>query len=287
MSRLVVNQEVIESVLIDEAFQRIKAQAEQNLRVSCCEMDDQFYQQAEEEVVDGILIAQEADRRFSTFPEEVLKERLQETMQSYRDHGATWEFLESQMEMLREECIANLRMESLTEEVSREAKVWTEEDIRSYYESHLDDYRQTSETHALHLMKEIRNHESPEGLYREMVLLRKRFLQGESFEETAPNETEHPDGEFDLGWLPLTEANSVVESILFSLEEGEVGPVFFHDAAFHLFKVIGKEAGELADFDEIKDEIKDRMETERQLNALKFLAKELRQKATIERKGKS
>ena len=64
-----VNGELIDPNLLEDAFARIKSEAEARLQVSCCERDPEFMAQAEEEVIDSVLIAQEAETRFPELPE--------------------------------------------------------------------------------------------------------------------------------------------------------------------------------------------------------------------------
>ena len=73
-----VNGELIDPNLIEETFSRIKAEAETRLQISCCERDPEFMKEAEEEVVDSIVIAQEAEIRYPKMPEDEVRERLEE-----------------------------------------------------------------------------------------------------------------------------------------------------------------------------------------------------------------
>ncbi|MEE3178297.1 MAG: hypothetical protein VX317_01335, partial [Verrucomicrobiota bacterium] len=106
-----VNGELIDPNLREEAFARIKSEAETRLQISCCERAPEFMAQAEDEVIDSVLIAQEAENRFPELPDTEIKARFEETLKEYRKHGASWDMLEAQREPLLDECEANLRME--------------------------------------------------------------------------------------------------------------------------------------------------------------------------------
>ena len=56
-----VNGELIDPNLLEDAFARIKSEAEARLQVSCCERDPEFMEQAEEEVIDSVLKSQPDD----------------------------------------------------------------------------------------------------------------------------------------------------------------------------------------------------------------------------------
>ena len=98
-----VNGELINPNLIEEAYARIKSEAELRAQVSCCEKDEEFSKAAEEEVVDSILIAQEAEKNLQDLDEGEVTKALEEMIQRYREHGASDEMLESEGANLREE----------------------------------------------------------------------------------------------------------------------------------------------------------------------------------------
>ena len=68
-----INGELIDPDLLQDAFARIKSEAEARLQVSCCERDPEFMEQAEEEVIDSVLIAQEAETRYPKIPADKIK----------------------------------------------------------------------------------------------------------------------------------------------------------------------------------------------------------------------
>lgn len=281
-----VNGELIDPNLIEETFARIKSEAEARLQVSCCERDDEFYAQAEDEVIDSILIAQEADQRFPEIAEDAIRARLEETFAAYRKHGASWDMLEAQRAQLRDECTANLRMESLLDDVLTDVPTLGDDDFRKYYEDHRDDYRSKPEVHCLHLIKLLEPDDQPVPpmeLLQHMKALREEILSGGDFLEIARRETDKEDREVDLGWIPLDRPTNPFESILFTLQDGEVSPVVCYEHAYHLVKIAAVKPAAAPPYDELAEEIRQRAETDRRRTALQKLARSLRENATIAR----
>ena len=281
-----INGELVDPNLVEETFSRIKSEAEARLQVSCCERDEEFMTEAEEEVIDSILIAQEADRRQPEIPADQLKDRLEATIKLYRKHGASWDMLEAQRPQLRDECVANLRMESLLDAVLADVPELTDEDVRKYYSANVDDYRCKPEVRCLHLVKLLEPDDqpvSPMDLLEKMISLREEVLGDADFAEVAKRETDKHDKEIDLGWIPLDRPSNPFESILFSLREDEVSPVLCYEHAYHLIKVTGIKPSEAPPFEELEKEIRERAENERRRTALKQLAATLRKDATVER----
>ncbi|YCM42972.1 peptidylprolyl isomerase [Verrucomicrobiaceae bacterium 227] len=278
-----VNGELVDPELVEETFSRIKAEAEQRLQISCCERDPEFYEQAEEEVGDSILIAQEAEKRFAEIPEEEIKPQLKEMIDTYRSHGASWEMLEAQRDMMRHEIAASMRMDKLISDILDGDEKVSEEEVEAFYQEFLDDYRSPAEACSLHLMKTLNENTTPIEVFNLMCKLREEVLDGGDFEEIAKRETEKSTGELDLGWIPLDRPTNPFEATLFSMREGEVSPVIVYEHALHLIKVTGRKEEHLVPKDEIHEELAHRALARKKRLALQALAKGLRKTAVIEK----
>ena len=277
-----VNGELINPNLLEEAFSRIKSEAEMRTQMSCCERDDEFSKAAEEEVVDSILIAQEAEKNQQELDENEVNQRLEEAIQLYREHGASLDMLEAERDNIRDEVMANLRMECFVGEHLPEVALPDDAELASYYKSRSKEYRSLPEVRCLHLIKMTDGHQDQRALLDEMIALRERLLGGEDFAVLAEAETEKPSQEVDLGWVPLDRPTNPFETILFSLQEGEVSPVLSYEHALHLVKMVERRGGEVPAMEEVAEELRNRFVVEKKQEALRQLAEELRKKATIE-----
>jgi len=278
-----VNGELVNPELIEESFSRIKTEAEQRLQVSCCERDPEFQAQAEEEVADSILIAQEAEKRYPEIPEDEIKPQLKKTIDLYREHGASWEMLEQQRDMLRNEIAATLRMEKLIDSVMGDDNSVNEQEVEEFYQEFLGDYTSPAEASCLHIMKPLSEEVSPPDLYQNMCEVREEALGEIDFEELAKRETEKSTEEVDLGWIPFDRPTNPFEAVLFSLRDGEVSPVLVYEHALHLIKVTGKKEAHTKPLEEIREEIENRALARKKRNALQGLADGLRKDAVIEK----
>lgn len=282
-----VNGELVHPDLIEETFSRIKAAAEQETQGSCCERDPEFREQAENEVADSILIAQEAEKRHPEIPEEEVKPKLKELIDKYREHGATWEMLEAERDNLRYEISASLRMEKLIGELLGDDDQVTPDEAQAFYQEHESDYRVAAEARCLHLMKPHNGeaeHKSLPDLYQKMCEIREEALAEDAdFIEIAKRETEKSTNEIDLDWIDLDRPTNPFESILFSLREGEVSPVMTYEHAFHIIKVTGIKPGHLTPLEEVQKEVEDRALARKKRQALQALSDRLRPEAKIER----
>ena len=278
-----VNGEWIDQELVEESFHRIKTSEEQRLEVSCCERDPEFYEQAEQEVADSILIAQEAEKRFPEIPEEEITPKLKEMIDTYRGHGASWDMLEAQRDMMRHEIAASMRMDKLIVDLLGEDDSVTEEEVRHFYREHLEEYRTPPEARSLHLMKPLHEKTTAEEVFSKMTALREKVLDGADFEELAKTETEKSTGEIDLGWIPLDRPANPFEATLFSMRSGEVSPVIVYEHAMHLIKVAERQEEKIVPFDEVREELENRALGHKRRDSLQKLAISLRETALIEK----
>lgn len=279
-----INGETADPGLIEDAFARFKAEAEMLSEVSCCERDEEFRTQAEEEVIDGILLAQEAEQKVPAPEADEVRTAFEQTLRQWREHGASWDLLDAQRESLRAEVISRLRMERFTEGLWSSLPELKEEDLREWYDEHRSRFRRAPAARALHLVRfpEAADHWDD---YAAILELRRRALDGEDFAELAKENTKKRGGEIDLGWVDQQRIFNPFEAMLFSLRVDEVSPVFFYEQALHLVKVVEAKEATVQPFEEVVEEIRETLERERRLKVLKELATGLRAKAVIEREG--
>ena len=112
---------------------------------------------------------------------------------------------------------------------------------------------------------------------------RGRAGAGAAREADAREHTGKRNGEIDLGWIEQQRIFNPFEAMLFSLREGEIGPVFFYEQALHLVKAVEIRPSVVQAFDEIAESIREEVEHARRLQMLKELAGKLRETAVIER----
>ena len=278
-----VNGELIDPNLLEDAFARIKSEAEARLQVSCCERDPEFMEQAEEEVIDSVLIAQEAEAQFPTLPDDEVKARLENTLKEYRKHGASWEMLEAQRDSLQDECEANLRMEKFLDGVLAGKTDVSDEDVQSYYKENEREFRTVAEVRVLHFMKSLEKHEDPVLLLEEMGQLRESLVDGADFDKIAKAETEKESGEIDLGWITFDRPSNPIESIMFTMRLAEVSPVIAYEHSYHILKIAEMKPSVVRPFEEVREDIVHRVEFEKRRSALRDFAASLREGATVEK----
>ncbi len=277
-----INGETVDPALIEDAFLRLKSEAEALSQVSCCERDAEFRARAEEEIIDGILLAQEAERSVPPPSAEETREAFEATLRRWREHGASWDLLDAQRDSLRDETVADLRMERFTASLWRELPPLTDDDLRTWYLDHAARFRKAPAARVLHLVR-FPGGGDPWDDYAAMLDLRRRALDGEDFAALAREHTAKKSGETDLGWIELERPFNPFEAMLFSLREGEISPVFHYEQAYHLVQAVEIRPASVQPFEEVAETVRAELETARRSSILQSLAARLRENAVIER----
>jgi hypothetical protein len=275
-----VNGETVDPDLIDEAFHRIKSGAEAATEISCCERDEEFRRQAEAEVIEGVLLAQEAEKRVPDPPAAEVREALEDSLREWRKHGASWDLLEARRDQLRDETVARLRMEKFAAQVWGDLPDPDESALRAWFAENPDRFRKRARARVRHLVR-FPDHD-PQGEYRLLLSLRERALGGEDFAALADGHTAREDKATDLGWIEHERLLNGFETMLFSLREGEVSPVFFYEQCLHLVRIEKLEPEHVPAFEEIGEAVREACLADQRREALHQLALELRKTARIE-----
>lgn len=136
-----------------------------------------------------------------------------------------------------------------------------DEEAQIYFDENPDEFRGPDERHARHILVPFSEDEAKAAELAES--LRQRLLAGESFAElaaqySADSGTAGSGG--DLGWLGAGDAPATeFEDTLFVLAESEISAPVRTEYGFHLIKLDGTRAGDVLDFDEVKEQLLTRL----------------------------
>ncbi len=281
---LIINGQRVDDAVLNAEFSQIKSYFESLGNVSCCERDPEFRSYAKENVVARVLLAQEAQRSMDVTPAEEVEAALEKLKE---DHGGEQRFLYSigatadQMDLVRRDLEADLRVKRMVDRLCAEGPEPSDDELRGYYESHLDFYKTAEEVRASHVLKSARGEKRHEA-YDELRQLRKRFQAGEDFEALAKQHSDKGDEHVDLGFFKRGELAEEFEVVAFSLDVGEISPVFASPFGYHLIKLTDRKPATPRPFEEVRGEVREHLLAERRQEKTRQLVKELQAKATVE-----
>lgn len=121
---------------------------------------------------------------------------------------------------------------------------------------------------------------------RKLEGLRKQIGSGASFAELARDHTQGPNAAQggDIGFLAKGQMIPAVEEAAFSLEPGSVSDVIEGPQGFFLIQVVDRQGGEAPPFDEVRQEIQNRIFAERREQAFNAWVEDLLDETNVERR---
>ena len=279
-----VNGEPIAPEWIEEEFSQIKSWHEQRSQLSCCERDDEFRAQARDNVIGRVLLNQAAEKEI---PDPTSEQIQAAVKQLHKDYGGEEAFLatmglnEGQKSFVDRQVVVNLKADQLIANFSKDLQHPEEDALLAYYREHSEPYTSESRVRALHIFKSLRQSEDKDQLFKECCKVRERLGSGEDFETIAREFSDKPAEEIDLGFFKRGELMDEFEFVAFSMQVGEVSPVFSSYHGFHLAKVLEIEPPVITPFEEVREAVLEAWMQEKRTLRIQEYIQALKSKADI------
>jgi hypothetical protein len=282
---LLINGERIDDAVLDSEFSGIKSYFESLGNVSCCERNDEFRGYARQNVIARVLLAQEALTKFPPVPSTQVDEAIDKLKE---EHGGEQRFYATigagpeQLDTIRRDVEMNLRVRNMLEQFAAKEAAPTDEELRAYYERNIDVYKTPEEVRASHILKAPSRGEQRQAAFTELRDVRTKLLAGAEFDELAKKHSDKADDHIDLGFFKRGELAEEFEFVAFSMNVGEISPVFASPFGFHLVKLTERKPATPKPFDEVREQVREHFLQDRQQELTRKLVEELQSKATIE-----
>jgi parvulin-like peptidyl-prolyl isomerase len=281
-----INGQRVDDALLGSEFANIKSYYESLGNVSCCERDPEFRRYARENVTARVLLTQEALRALGPLPEADVDAALEQLKEQ---HGGEMQFLAAfgattgDWPQIRRELEVELRTKRLVDDLcAADAAALDDAGMRAHYEAHLDRFMTAEEVRASHILKAPSRGEDRAAAYQQLRDVRQRLLAGADFEETAKAHSDKANDHIDLGFFKRGELAEEFEVVAFSLNVGEISPVFASPFGYHVVTVTERKPPVPRPFEEVRDEVRELLLAERRQERTRELVKKLEAAAVIE-----
>jgi len=249
--RQMVLQQLIEEKLIDHEAQKL------GIKVTAKEL---------EEAIDEI-------RRRNNLSPEGFKEALTK-------QGLKLDDVKKQMEK------QILRTKTIRMSVKMESK-GTEDELKSFYEKHMDQYRTSESFRPAHILFRIPKDATAEEILeikKKAQRVLEKIRQGQDFGEMAFLYSEDPSAKDrgELGYFKKGEVLPALEKEVVRLRIGEVGGIIRTEFGFHIIKLLDRKGGTPLPYEEVKQRVTaDYYQTEMEIALRQFFTL-LKAKSVIE-----
>ncbi len=188
--------------------------------------------------------------------EQVINKKLLllDAKKNLMEHNAEFK---AQFEKVKEEMLANFNVQKVIENITA-----TDEDAKEYYDSHKEQFQKGESVSASHILVDSEEKANE---------LKAKIESGEiSFEDAARENSSCPSSQNGGALGEFTRGQMVPEfdSAAFAMEAGELSDPVKTQFGYHLIKVTAKNGPSEIAFDEVKDQVKSMVLTEKRQKAL-------------------
>lgn len=282
---LIINGEQIDEEIIEGEFRQIKGHYERTLQVACCERDPEFRAKAKDNIASRVLLNQEAKKRIPVVDDADVTARLEKLIAEAGGESRFYMNIGMSVKdeaIVRENVANGARLDKLLGQVYAPEPQPTDDELRAYYEAHIDQFLTDEYVRASHITKNLSGAQSRAEVYDAMRGLRKRALAGEDFMKLAEENRLDDEQQIDLGWFKRGDFMEEFEAIAFSMNEGEISPVFTTQLGFHIARLDGRRPKAPIPFEEAKEAVRTRMLDNYRDQKFEAFLTELKGAATIE-----
>lgn len=236
-----VNGDCIDDEALDREMQNLKSSYEmQTGEMCCCSRDDEFRGHARDNLIARALIAQQAQSEIEPATEAELEQAWQALLEQHGGEDKLHQALSTtpeQVPQLRSELAQTLRVQKLLNRWTEPADEPSDEQLREFYQSHVDRYLEPQKLRASHIIKRVGHGEDRLAVHAQMCQWREQLLSGADFSALAREHSDRPEDAGDLGYFTRSEILEEFSSVAFSMHVGEISPVFLSPFGYHLLRV--------------------------------------------------
>lgn len=281
---LIVNGEKIEDSVIRQEVERLRPDYERVFSdQDPKEREAQLTDWSRENVIERVLINQEAKENGGKIPEDQvdsalakLKEQYEDKEQLYNDLGVKND------EDIKESLQMQMRVEQRLNEVCKDLPKPSQAAIQEYYEKNKERFKSGEQARVAHIVKYVNWQTDEETAHNAIKEAQDELKNGAAFEAVVEKHTDCADNGGDLGYVMKGQMVEEFEDVVFNLGDGEVSDVFRTRFGFHIAKVYNRKPAVVPELEEVKGEIVETLEKQMRGEAIDEFIDGLKNKAKIE-----
>lgn len=281
---IVVNGERIEDSAIRQEVERLRPDyervfADQDPK----EQEAQLLDWSKENVIERVLINQEAEKNGDKIPNEQIESALAKLKEQYADPQQLYKDFNAQDdEKIKKDIEMQMRVEQRLNQVCKNVPKPSKAAILKYYEENKEQFKSDERVRVAHIVKYVNWQTDEETAYRQLSQAHDELKNGAAFEAVVDKYTDCADNGGDLGYVMRGQMVEEFEDVVFNLGVGQISDIFRTRFGFHITKVYGREPATVPSFEEVKDRVTDALKDQMRAEAIEKFIDQLKSKAKIE-----
>lgn len=244
-----------------------------------------------DELIDKELLYQESLKRGIELEEKTVDETMGALKKRFPDEETFQDELEQMNlseEALRSQIRKDLVVRQLVEKEILAKVLVSDEDSKSFYDSHPDLFKQRERVKASHILIKSEADTDPvtkEARRKELEAVKKRIENGEDFAALAKEFSQCPSAEKggELGYFERGKMVKPFEDAAFSMKPGEVSDIVVSPFGFHLIKVTDHTEARTISYGESKQRIEQHLQGKKFNEEKSAYVGELKKKNNVEK----
>ena len=259
---LIVNGEKIEDSAIQQEAERLRPDYERVFTDQQAEeREAQLLDWSRENVIEKILINQEAEKNGDKIPPDHVKATLAKLKEQYDDPKKLYEDFNAESdEQIEKDIARQMRVEQRIGQVCKDLPKPSQEAIRKYYEENQEQFKSGERARVAHIVRYVNWQTDEQTAYDAISKAHEELKNGAAFETVVDKYTDCADSGGDLGFVMKGQMVEEFEDVVFNLGAGQTSDIFRTRFGFHIAKVYAREPAAVASLEEVTERIKEILE---------------------------
>ncbi len=281
---LIVNGEKIEETEIQQEADRLRPRYEEVFAdKDAKERESQLLEWSRENVVERVLLRQEAKDKGGDIPGEEIEAALAKLKEQYEKPEALYEALGLDSDEKIKDMIAlQMKTERKINEIYESAPEPSDEEALQHYEENKEQFKSDEQVRVAHIVKYVNWQTDEATAVGVITQAHDEIKSGAVFETVVDKYTDCGDSGGDLGYVMRGQMVEEFEDVVFNLNPGQVSDVFRTRFGFHVAKVYDRRPAAIPEFKEVKKQIAEELKEQKKEEVLGDYLDQLRGQAMIE-----
>ncbi len=278
-----VNGEVVEVSAIRAEAERMRARYEEAFSgMEPGQREAQLLDWSRENVVERVLVKQEAVRRGGEIPKQQVDSALKQLKKDRAAEDSQDEIAAEREAQLRKEIEEQLRVERLLDDVCSDAGRPSEQGVAECYEQNKERFKTADMVRAGHIVKHVNWLTGEKDAYETIKKAQDELNKGAVFEDLVRKYSDCPENDGDLGYIGRGQMAEEFEDIVFNLDVGKVSDIFRTRFGYHIARVYDRKPSITRSIDEVREQIVSELAEQMRSEAINTFVDELKAEAAIE-----
>ncbi len=280
---LIVNGEKIEDSLIQQEAERLRPNYEQTFKdMDPKEREEQLLDWSKENVIERVLIDQEAKKNGDWIPQAQIDAALAELKKRYEGRQLPEELNAENEEKTKEDIELQMKVERMLQNVCKDVPEPSQEAVLKFYEENKEQLKSADQVRVGHIVKHVSWQTDEAAAYDVIRKAQDELKNGAVFETLAEKYSDCPENGGDLGYITRGQMVEEFEDVVFNLNAGEISDVFRTRFGFHIARLYDRKPGVVPGLKEVRGHIASELAEQMRGKAIDEFVDRLKAKAKIE-----